>query len=42
MKELSSSENSKFVVYPTDIQGGSNTPMDKIMSAEYISKAMDK
>jgi regulator of protease activity HflC (stomatin/prohibitin superfamily) len=43
MKELSSSENSKFVIYPAEMQGGGSgtTPIEKIMSAEYISKAME-
>jgi len=36
MKELSSSDNSKFILYPSDVQN----PMDKIMSAEYMSQAM--
>ncbi len=39
MRELSSSENSKFVVYPSEMQNGA---MDKVMSAEYMSKAMNK
>lgn len=34
MKELSSSSNSKFVLYPADIQ----QPMDKVMNAEYMSR----
>ncbi len=34
MKELSSSSNSKFVLYPSDIQ----QPMDKVMNAEYLSR----
>jgi regulator of protease activity HflC (stomatin/prohibitin superfamily) len=40
MKELSSSSNSKFVLYPTDVQ----QPMEKIMNAEYMSRtpAFDK
>jgi len=38
MRELSSSENSKFVVYPAEMQ---NSAMDKLMSAEYMSKAMN-
>jgi regulator of protease activity HflC (stomatin/prohibitin superfamily) len=38
MSKLSSSTNSKFVLYPSDVE----KPMDKIMSAEYISKAMEK
>ncbi len=37
MRELSTSENSKFVVYPADIE---NSGIEKVMSAEYISKAM--
>lgn len=38
MKTLSSSENSKFVLYPSDVQ----QPMDKVMNAEYLSQAMRK
>lgn len=34
MKELSSSSNSKFVLYPTDVQ----QPMEKVMSAEYLTR----
>ncbi len=34
MKELSSSSNSKFVLYPSDVQ----QPMDKVMNAEYLSR----
>ncbi len=34
MKELSSSSNSKFVLYPTDVQ----QPMDKVMNAEYMTR----
>jgi len=34
MKELSSSSNSKFVLYPADIQ----QPMEKVMNAEYMSR----
>jgi len=34
MKELSSSTNSKFVLYPTDVQ----QPMQKVMNAEYMSR----
>jgi len=34
MKELSSSTNSKFVLYPSDVQ----QPMDKVMNAEYMSR----
>jgi regulator of protease activity HflC (stomatin/prohibitin superfamily) len=39
MRELSSSENSKFVVYPSEMQ---NSALEKVMSAEYMSKAMNK
>ncbi len=38
MRELSSSSNSKFVLYPSDVQ----QPMDKVMNAEYMSQAMKK
>ncbi|CAA6821151.1 MAG: Putative stomatin/prohibitin-family membrane protease subunit YbbK [uncultured Sulfurovum sp.] len=38
MKTLSSSDNSKFVLYPSDVQ----KPMDKVMNAEYLSQAMTK
>jgi regulator of protease activity HflC (stomatin/prohibitin superfamily) len=38
MKELSSSENSKFVLYPSDV----HQPMDKVMNAEYLSQATKK
>ena len=38
MKELSSSENSKFVLYPSDV----HQPMDKVMNAEYLSQAHKK
>ena len=38
MKNLSSSDNAKFVIYPSDMQNG----MDKIMSTEYVSQAMNK
>lgn len=38
MKTLSTSENSKFVLYPSDAQ----QPMDKVMNAEYLSQAMKK
>jgi regulator of protease activity HflC (stomatin/prohibitin superfamily) len=34
MKELSSSENSKFVLYPSDV----HQPMNKVMNAEYLSQ----
>ncbi len=37
MKELSSSSNSKFVLYPTE----TDQPMSKIMNAEYISRSVD-
>jgi regulator of protease activity HflC (stomatin/prohibitin superfamily) len=37
MKALSSSENSKFVLYPSDVRN----PMDKIMSSEYMSQSMN-
>ncbi len=37
MKALSSSENSKFVLYPSDVRN----PMDKVMSSEYMSQAME-
>ena len=38
MKALSNSDNSKFVLYPSDVQ----KPMEKIVSAELMSQAMDK
>ncbi|CAA6807593.1 MAG: Putative stomatin/prohibitin-family membrane protease subunit YbbK [uncultured Sulfurovum sp.] len=38
MKELSSSGNSKFVLYPSDV----HQPMDKVMSAEYLSQTINK
>ncbi len=38
MKELSSSENSKFVLYPSDV----HQPMDKVMNAEYLSQTTKK
>lgn len=38
MKTLSTSENSKFVLYPSDVQ----QPVDKVMNAEYLSQAMRK
>jgi regulator of protease activity HflC (stomatin/prohibitin superfamily) len=41
MKNLSSSENAKFVVYPSE-GGASGQPMDQIMSTEYISQTMNK
>ena len=34
MKQLSASSNSKFVLYPSDVQ----QPMDKVMNAEYLSR----
>jgi len=37
MKELSSSANSKFVLYPTDVQ----QPMEKVMNAEYMSRSQN-
>ena len=36
MKNLSSSDNAKFVVYPSE----SSQPMNKLMGAEYLSQAM--
>ena len=36
MRELSASENSKFVLYPTDVQ----QPMEKVMNAEYMSRTI--
>ncbi|CAA6805113.1 MAG: Putative stomatin/prohibitin-family membrane protease subunit YbbK [uncultured Sulfurovum sp.] len=38
MKTLSDSDNSKFVIYPSDVQ----QPMDKVMNAEYLSQKMQK
>jgi len=38
MKALSTSDNSKFVLYPSDVQ----KPMEKIVSAELMAQAMDK
>lgn len=38
MKDLSNSENSKFVLYPSDVQ----RPMDKVMNAEYLSQTINK
>jgi regulator of protease activity HflC (stomatin/prohibitin superfamily) len=38
MKELSSSSNSKFVLYPTDVQ----QPMEKVMNAEYMSRTTNQ
>jgi len=38
MRELSSSENSKFVLYPSDV----HQPMDKVMNAEYLSQTPKK
>lgn len=37
MRALSSSENSKFVVYPSEIKNS----MDQMMGTEYMSQAMD-
>ena len=37
MKNLSASDNAKFVIYPSD-----GPSMDKIMSTEYMSQSMDK
>jgi len=37
MKELSSSANSKFVLYPTDVQ----QPMERVMNAEYMSRSQN-
>jgi len=34
MKELSSSENSKFVLYPSDV----DKPLDKVVTSEYLNK----
>ncbi|SFV56973.1 Putative stomatin/prohibitin-family membrane protease subunit YbbK [hydrothermal vent metagenome] len=36
MKALSASDNSKFVLFPSDMQN----PMDKVMSSEYMSRGM--
>jgi len=38
MKDLSSSSNSKFVLYPADVQ----QPMEKVMNAEYMTRNIDK
>jgi len=38
MKELSTSSNSKFVLYPSDVQ----KPMEQVVSTELMSQAMDK
>lgn len=38
MKNLSSSENAKFVIYPSEMQNG----MEKVVSTEYMARAMDK
>jgi len=38
MKNLSSSDNAKFVIYPSDMQNG----MEKIVSTEYMAQAMNK
>jgi regulator of protease activity HflC (stomatin/prohibitin superfamily) len=37
MKELSSSTNSKFVLYPTE----TDRPMEKVMNAEYMSRSVE-
>ena len=37
MRALSSSDNSKFVVYPSEIKNS----MDQMMGTEYLSQAMD-
>jgi len=34
VKQLSTSDNSKFVLYPSDV----NQPLDKVVSSEYLSK----
>ncbi|MCH9739858.1 MAG: hypothetical protein K0U38_03320 [Epsilonproteobacteria bacterium] len=38
MKNLSSSENAKFVIYPSDVQQS----MDKAMGVEYMTQAMNQ
>ncbi|CAA6819019.1 MAG: Putative stomatin/prohibitin-family membrane protease subunit YbbK [uncultured Sulfurovum sp.] len=38
MKTLSESNNSKFVLYPSDVQ----QPIDKVMNAEYLSQSIKK
>lgn len=38
MKSLSQSNNSKFVLYPSDVQ----QPVDKVMNAEYLSQAIKR
>jgi regulator of protease activity HflC (stomatin/prohibitin superfamily) len=38
MKSLSQSNNSKFVLYPSDVQ----QPIDKVMNAEYLSQKRNK
>jgi len=38
MKQLSSSNNSKFVLYPADVQ----QPMEKVMNAEYMTRNITK
>ncbi len=35
VRELSTSDNSKFVLYPSDV----NQPLDKVVTSEYLSKA---
>lgn len=42
MKNLSSSENAKFVVYPSGNTTGGTQSIDKVMSTEYMSQAMNK
>jgi regulator of protease activity HflC (stomatin/prohibitin superfamily) len=38
VKQLSTSDNSKFVLYPSDV----NQPLDKIVTSEYLSKEPKK
>ena len=38
MKDLSTSANSKFVLYPSDVKN----PMDRVMSSEYMSRGMQE
>ncbi len=38
VKQLSTSDNSKFVLYPSDI----NQPLDKVVSTEYLAKQQEK
>jgi regulator of protease activity HflC (stomatin/prohibitin superfamily) len=42
MKNLSSSENAKFVVYPSESGAAGQPPIDQIMSTEYITQSMNK